>query len=334
MSSLPLVRLITAAPVVAELDRRGLPTDAVLEGMGLTREAVYDTATFVHAMVMYQFLENAAIAADEKHFVADIGERVDPAKWLPTIELSKTATTLGDLLTGWAVSATEHSSAIEQRLDVRGKNALLYGHRSFRTAIVPAQVDGFHAGFLVSILRHAMGSNWRPEEILVTVSDPGALPPIFHGIKAVRGDRRGHKIRFPASWLNRPFSQVDYLLRSQTETGHLAPARTIVDSIVQALMPHIGEPELTIERAAEICSVKPRAFSRLLAGKGTSLTTLLNNLKRDFAIRELTHSDRSVFEIASEMGYSDPTSFARAFKKWTEVSPREYRRSKEVRDVN
>jgi AraC-like DNA-binding protein len=118
------------------------------------------------------------------------------------------------------------------------------------------------------------------------------------------------------------------LRRSRKEAGHKAPAKTIVDSIIQALKPHIGVPRLSSERIAEICGMKPRALSRLLAGEGTTLTTLINDLKRDFAVEELTHSNRSVVEIAAELGYSDPTSFARSFRKWMGVSPREYRRSK------
>ena len=74
--------------------------------------------------------------------------------------------------------------------------------------------------------------------------------------------------------------------------------------------------------------MKPRAFSRLLAAEGTTLTTLINDMKRDFAVEELAHTDRSVVEIATELGYANPTSFARSFKKWMGMSPRKYRRSK------
>ena len=327
MSSLPLIRLITAEPIVAELDRRGLPTDGVLDGVGLSREALFDPETFVHAIVMYQFLENAAKAANEHHFLAAIGEQVDVTKWLPMVEVSKDAMTLGDLLTGWNISATEHSTAMEERLDIHGASAVLSGYRSFDMTIVPAQIDGFVTGFLISILRHAMGSDWKPSDMLVTVSDPSALPPIFHGIKAIKGDRRGHKIRFPARWLTRPFDRSDFVSRAQTERIQPRPAQTIVDSIKQALRPYNHEPTLSLQRAAEICNMKPRAFSRLLATEGTNLTTLVSRLKQDFAEEALRGSTRSVADIAADLGYSDPTSFARSFKKWTKVSPREFRRS-------
>jgi AraC-like DNA-binding protein len=73
--------------------------------------------------------------------------------------------------------------------------------------------------------------------------------------------------------------------------------------------------------------MKPRAFSRLLTAQETNLTTIINRLKQEYAEDELAHSDSSVANIATDLGYSDPTSFARSFNKWTNMSPREFRQS-------
>jgi AraC-like DNA-binding protein len=325
-SPLPLVRLVSAQPVLAELDRRQLPADMALESIGLSRKAMNDPDVFVHAMVMYQFLETAAETAGEKYFVASVGEQLDLTKWYPTIGIAEKALTVGDLLTAWTITATKHSSAIQQRLDVHGASAIVSGHRSFKLNFVPAQVDGFHVGFLVSILRLALKNQWNPSDILITVSDPKALPPIFHGIKALKGNRRGHRIQFPAEWLNQPFDEFDFLRRSLHETEQPKPAKTIVDSITQAIRPHIGKSALTNSQIASLCNMKPRALSRLLTQNQTTLTTLLNDLKRDVAIKEMENTRCSITEIAANLGYSDPTSFARAFKNWTGKSPREYRK--------
>ena len=328
MSSLPLVRLVSAHPILDELDKRGITTDVVLDSVGLSREALVDPDTFVHASVMYQFLEASAEAAGDRSFCADVGEKLDLTKWYPSVGIASVATTVGDLLSAWAVAATKHSSAIEQRLDVRGATANVYGHRSFGLNFVPAQVDGFHVGFLVSILRHAMGQEWKPADVLVTVSDPKALPPVFHGIKSIKGDRQGHKLRFPAEWLAGQFDEADFLRRAHQENDKQGPARSIVASIQQAIKPHIGDPEMTDEKMASICGVNYRVLMRLLAFEGTNLTKVTNQLKCEFAVEALADNQNSITEIAARLGYSDPTSFARAFKKWTGLSPTDYQKMK------
>jgi AraC-like DNA-binding protein len=49
-------------------------------------------------------------------------------------------------------------------------------------------------------------------------------------------------------------------------------------------------------------------------------------MRRTLAENELNNSDRKVAEIAAMVGYLDPTVFSRAFKRWTGVSPREFRK--------
>jgi AraC-like DNA-binding protein len=327
MSTLPLIRLSTATPIVTALDKRGVRTDAVLEGMGLTRAAFKDPETFVHATVMYQLCEEAAKATQDPHFMTQVGETIDTAGWKPLIKAGETAKTVGNFLTAFAIAATAHSSATQQCLEVRGQNAVFVGRRSFEPSIVPAQIDGFFVGLLITIVRRALGVNWKPAEVLIILSDPSVLPPVFHGIKAIRGDRKGYRIQFPAEWLNRPFDQPDFLRRATEEAADIAPARRTVAAAKQALKPYLGNTRLTVARAATICDLKPRSFSRLLAREGTTVSALIEEIKREAATEALAHSDRSVVDIAAALGYSDPTSFARSFKRWTGVSPREYRRS-------
>ena len=66
---------------------------------------------------------------------------------------------------------------------------------------------------------------------------------------------------------------------------------------------------------------------RRLHEEGESYQSIKDQLRRDVAITYLSHSDRSVTDIALELGFAEPSAFHRAFKKWTGASPGEYRRS-------
>lgn len=47
---------------------------------------------------------------------------------------------------------------------------------------------------------------------------------------------------------------------------------------------------------------------------------------REFAIHYLRDTDMRVGEIATLLGYGDPSNFGAAFRTWTGKSPRAYRR--------
>jgi AraC-like DNA-binding protein len=64
---------------------------------------------------------------------------------------------------------------------------------------------------------------------------------------------------------------------------------------------------------------------RKLNDEGSTFQQIKDLLRRDRAIYFLTTQSLAVSEIAEKVGLSDPSVFARAFKSWTGLSPRDYR---------
>jgi AraC-like DNA-binding protein len=77
--------------------------------------------------------------------------------------------------------------------------------------------------------------------------------------------------------------------------------------------------------AAEL-NMTTATLRRRLEEEGATYQGIKDQLRRDLAIRYLSHSDRSVMEIALELGFSERSAFHRAFRKWTGASPGEFRR--------
>lgn len=72
----------------------------------------------------------------------------------------------------------------------------------------------------------------------------------------------------------------------------------------------------------------PSTLRRHLDHEGQSYRGILDDLRRDLAISLLSHSDKSVLDIANELGFAEASAFHRAFKKWTGTRPGEYRYAK------
>ncbi len=81
------------------------------------------------------------------------------------------------------------------------------------------------------------------------------------------------------------------------------------------------------EKLAEDLSMTPATVRRRLHEEGESYQSIKDQLRRDLAIGYLSHSKRSVMEIALELGFSERSAFHRAFRKWTGASPGEFRRN-------
>lgn len=113
--------------------------------------------------------------------------------------------------------------------------------------------------------------------------------------------------RAPADWLFVPFAEgvVSHRVREYLEK-HLDQRTTIV-------------------QAAKALHFSVRTLSRRLDIEGTSFQAVKDELRRDLAIQSLTRTDLPISVIGAEIGFDDPTTFYRAFKKWTGSTPGAYR---------
>jgi AraC-like DNA-binding protein len=81
-----------------------------------------------------------------------------------------------------------------------------------------------------------------------------------------------------------------------------------------------------LEIVARELHTTPATLRRRLQDEGESFQSIKDQLRRDLAIMYLSHSERSVLDIALELGFAEPSAFHRAFKKWTGACPGEHRR--------
>jgi AraC-like DNA-binding protein len=81
------------------------------------------------------------------------------------------------------------------------------------------------------------------------------------------------------------------------------------------------------ESLADELNMTAATMRRRLHEEGESYQSIKDQLRRDLAIGYLSHSSRSVMDIALELGFSERSAFHRAFRKWTGASPGEFRRT-------
>jgi len=81
----------------------------------------------------------------------------------------------------------------------------------------------------------------------------------------------------------------------------------------------------TIDTIAHCLMTIVRNLQRSLQAEGTSYQQLLNDTRRELALRYLKKPDTSIHDIAFLLGFSEPSAFHRAFKRWTGQTPQKYR---------
>lgn len=93
---------------------------------------------------------------------------------------------------------------------------------------------------------------------------------------------------------------------------------------VLARMLRGGAPD--VPQAAAQLAMSPRNLQRRLQLAGTSFQAILDDVRRDLAVRYLDDSRTSLAEVGFLLGFAEPSSFHRAFRRWTGTTPAEARR--------
>jgi AraC-like DNA-binding protein len=108
------------------------------------------------------------------------------------------------------------------------------------------------------------------------------------------------------------------LERSPAHDGLIERLRRTVE---EGLRTH----ELGLSKLADSLHLSPRTLQRRLSDEGTSLHSVIDETRRDLALR-LLDSDVPIAEAAYLVGFSEPSAFHRAFKRWTGQTPTERRK--------
>lgn len=107
------------------------------------------------------------------------------------------------------------------------------------------------------------------------------------------------------------------------------PPRTAstADRVRRALSSALNEGDVTLARVAAQLRMSERSLQRRLASEGESFDAIVDALRRELALRYLADPRIAVAEVAYLLGYSEPSPFHRAFKRWTGRTPAEARRA-------
>jgi AraC-like DNA-binding protein len=86
-----------------------------------------------------------------------------------------------------------------------------------------------------------------------------------------------------------------------------------------------GDEAATAEDVATRLSVSAQHLRRLLRDEGTSFREIREEIQRDEAIASLVRGGETVEELSDRLGFSEPSAFRRAFRRWTGSPPGSYR---------
>lgn len=139
---------------------------------------------------------------------------------------------------------------------------------------------------------------------------------------ALHGDKTALDAPLPTA---NPEAFTQAIAQCERESALLDKSDDVLRQVRVALTPgNAGYPSPA--RLAEMLHMTPRTFRRRLQEQGLSYQQLIEEARQRDSRMLLARDDLEIRRIAELLGYADPANFTRAFRSWTGMSPRSWRK--------
>jgi AraC-like DNA-binding protein len=332
LASIPMAQGGLSRLAISRLKSAGVPLGPILKRSGLTPELVADPEERVNVRSQIAFLNEAASALKDDRLGFTLACDHDPREIGLLYYVMASSRTLGEAL---------------QRLARYSKvtnEALVFGYREGNRLIVSLSYSGvprhsdrhqmeFCMFAALRICRLLTGQRLVPQHFSIAHHRSGNTAEMarFVGTKVEFGaDRDEFALNLDSRELPviHADNHLNVLLLKYCEAalanrqGDVSQLRTKVENTISSLLPH---GRVLVGDVARHLGMSERTLGRKLADEGLNFTEILQQLRRELALRYLDDRKLHVSKVAWLLGFREVSAFTHAFKRWTGQTPRQMR---------
>jgi AraC-like DNA-binding protein len=187
---------------------------------------------------------------------------------------------------------------------------------------------------LITLARGLTQSEIDPLQVRFSYPRPGETKEHERCFRApLRFDAQVAGISFRTSDLERPVVSADEVLDGYLDRyaedllAKLASGDTVAKVVLRTLWGQLSGGQVDLATTSRHLGMSSRTLQRRLRDEDTSFAELLDLFRREASQRLLKDRGLAVEEVAFMLGYSEPSTFYRAFRRWTGLTPRRFRHS-------
>jgi AraC-like DNA-binding protein len=336
---LPVSHAIHLVPFFRFLDELGAPVQHGVAQSKLPGRVVESPDCYAPTESVWAFIGKMARSQD----IPDLGLRVGYEGGLRmmgaglTGELERARSLLHGLQNFSSVIQRESSEMAcwltEDRDEVR-----FHLHKTFEPGVLGyRQTEWLGLVAMLTAIQFFAGPDWQPTRISIRSKCPAPelASELFGNTELLTGQAEIY-IAFPRSMLALAHAshgtdpRFDRPKPAAIGLGDQVPAADFANRLRQCLKPYLFDGYPDVRLAADLVDTSPRTLQRRLRELGTNYRAVVDGARLDLATRMLTRTDATAAEIGNVVGYSDPSHFARAFRRFTGMSPGEYRLAQDL----
>lgn len=161
-------------------------------------------------------------------------------------------------------------------------------------------------------------------------ADTSAYKRIFGG--EVQFSQASTQLIFPINYLQLPVTHHDadvnriLMTQLQMQLEGLASHTDFIAQLRNTIYHQLSKGRASLEHVASALGMAPRSLQYKLDEQGLSFREVLDDVQLSLARKYLQDPAMSIVDVAFLLGYSEQSAFQKAFKRWTNETPGEFRK--------
>ena len=194
--------------------------------------------------------------------------------------------------------------------------------------------DDSALAMLTRMCRLIYGDKFRLQAVNFKHTEPLDIKPYFEFFACqLNFDQAENQLLIPLSLVDETLAGANpelALLNDQVVTKRLAgiDRSDIVARLQAVLIDLLPTGNINDEAVADSLHMSVRTMHRKLSEVNSNFRTVLVEMRRDLAEQYILDNSLTLTEISLLLGFSEPSSFSRAYKNWTGSAPSEARQSR------
>lgn len=315
------------------LDSRKVDVDAFLRSLGVDPLSIKAPDTRLAVETYLRIQDEAAEYVRDPYLGLHMGEFAEAGSWSILGYMMMNCKTLGEAFE----KAGRYSRIIGNLIDARAEFKLdririVY----FTPPHAPPMSRHCYESTLsssVRMMRTLTGADLNPLEVTFTEPEPASRSeydrifhcPVLFGRKetslTISTDLVGMPILMASPGLLDYFEKYAQGLMAEMEQDD-----EHTRAVTRIILSRLDDDRLSIHKVAQEMAVSVRTLQKRLEAEGVVFSDLHRNIRQRLAQKYL-RENYTVEQITYLLGFSEPSVFRKAFKKWSGVTPREYRQA-------
>ena len=336
LDSMPAPRQMRTANLLGLPDivrSHGGDPRSILENHGIDPRAMRDPDFYIDCKSLVDVFEYCSTSFNDPLFGLHLAQHQEPDVYGAVAALCRAAATVREGVQSFIkyIPVVHSPATTIELLEANGVAELRWSARNDLGANVQAH---YQATMLnVKLLRLLGGRNMhlnyvnlaletRAKDVAEIESKLGCR---FHGNAST------HAIAFPSAMLDQPVASANRLLYrllgGYMERVKESSRTTIVERVEDYVRGALPSGQCSIERCAKKLGTSVRTLQANLSEYDLKFSDILERQRIELAKLYLEREAATLDEVAALLGYSEQSSFGRAFKRWTGTTPQQFRKT-------